>query len=88
MSTLTNIVTYPLAAQKHVSVYAWVVTATFPSHGKIAYWKEHEISANSLLTKYRFYTANSMWLNVLGQVPDLVRLSFLFSKMGSWEDKK
>lgn len=70
-------------------MYAWVcVTATFPSHGEIAYWKEYEISANSLLTKYRFYTTKSMWLNDLGQGPDLVRLSFIFSKMGSWEDKK
>lgn len=60
------------------------VTATFLNRGGTAYWKEHRIHANSILIKYRFHTADALLLNVTGQVPDLVKLSFLFYKMSSW----
>lgn len=63
-----------------------VITTTI-NHGDVAYWKEHGISVNSLITKHRVYPANSIQLNLSGQVPHLGKLSFLFYKTGSWEDQ-
>lgn len=55
----------------------WTVIATFLNHGDAAYRKEHGICANSRF-KYKFYTTTAIQLNVPGQVPNLVKLSFLF----------
>lgn len=63
------------------------VITTFLKHSDTAYWKAHGIAANPILTEYRLHSY-STYLDVLTQVPNLVNLSILLYKMGSWKDQK
>lgn len=79
-----NDMTQPLPSQR----YGVSVVTTFPHRGDVAYWAEQGTGAHSTLDTHRVDTANAIQLNVLGQVPNLEKLSFPLHTTGPWEDEK